>query len=65
MPSKATAFRQSDVTRALKGVMAAGVGVARIEIGVDGRIVVVVSAANENGDQTPLDQWMAKRARTP
>jgi hypothetical protein len=34
-------FLQSDVTRALKGVRAAGFGVERVEIAKDGKIVVV------------------------
>jgi hypothetical protein len=34
-------FRQSDVTKAVKAVVAAGVEVARVEVDADGRIVVV------------------------
>lgn len=34
-------FRQADVTRALKGAMAAGVGIEKIEIDLAGRIVVI------------------------
>ncbi len=34
-------FKQNDVTRAVKAVVAAGVEVARVEVDKDGRIVVV------------------------
>jgi hypothetical protein len=34
-------FKQTDLTRALKGARAAGMEIARIEIEKDGRIVVV------------------------
>jgi hypothetical protein len=34
-------FRQSDLTRAIKGARAAGIDVARIEIGNDGKIVIL------------------------
>lgn len=34
-------FKQQDVTRAVRAVVAAGVEVARVEVGKDGKIVVV------------------------
>ena len=34
-------FKKTDVTRAAKAVLAAGLEIARIEIGTDGAIVVV------------------------
>jgi hypothetical protein len=38
LPRRACNFRQSDLARALKGVQAAGMEIARIEIDGDGRI---------------------------
>jgi hypothetical protein len=38
---RASTFRQHDVTRAIRAVTAAGVGIVRVEIGRDGKIVVV------------------------
>ncbi len=43
-------FKQTDVTRALRATVAAGIEVQRIEI-ENGKIVVVV-AKNENSDQS-------------
>lgn len=38
-------FRKRDVTAAVKAVVAAGVQVARVEVGRDGRIVVISAQA--------------------
>jgi hypothetical protein len=38
-------FRQGDVTRAVKAIAAAGIGIARVEIGKDGKIVLVMLQA--------------------
>jgi hypothetical protein len=34
-------FKQRDITKAVRAVAAAGIGVARVEIARDGRIIVV------------------------
>ena len=41
MPRKPCTFRQTDVTRAVKAVQAAGIEVGRVEIDKDGKIVVL------------------------
>jgi hypothetical protein len=56
-------FRQQDVTKAVKAVAAAGVGIARVEIDKEGKIIIVADKADlaENA-VSPLDTWMAKHA---
>ena len=53
MANRPATFKQSDVTRAAKGALAAGLPVARIEIDRDGKIVVVV----DNGATNPVNDW--------
>lgn len=55
--SKRGTFRQSEVSRAAKGVQRAGFQVARVEVDQDGKIVVVVGTvesisptASQTGD---------------
>ena len=46
-------FRQTDVTRAVKAVTAAGVHIARIEIDKAGKIVIIAAGATiEDGKVT-------------
>ena len=57
--------RQRDVRAAVKGAVAAGVEVARVEVDTEGRIVIIAGKPNE-ASTTPadaLDSWMAKNAR--
>jgi hypothetical protein len=59
-------FRQADVTRACKGVLAAGLRPRRTEIAPDGRIVMVFEAGDhieQLGE--PLDRWLARRNAKP
>lgn len=54
-------FRQSDVTRACKGVLAAGLKPQRAEIDAAGKIVMVFDDAGRAplpaGEGMPLDAW--------
>jgi hypothetical protein len=55
-------FKERDVTRAAKAVLAAGLEIARVEIGKDGAIVVVPGKP-KGAESEPLDMWMAGYAR--
>jgi hypothetical protein len=52
MPRGSCTFKQTDVTRALRGAARAGIEVDRCEISIDGRIVIVTRSATGG---LPLD----------
>jgi hypothetical protein len=54
MRSKSS-FRQTDVTRAVKGVQAANEHVARVEI-VDGKIIIITGKPNEAKSENEWDE---------
>jgi len=62
-----SAFRQQDVTRAVKAVAAAGVGIARIEIDKTGKIIIIAAPPAEPGQQDDLDlelqDWEARHGQ--
>ena len=61
MSRRPQTFRQRDITRAIRAVSTAGVGVASVEIGVDGKIVVVVAAHGQlPSPLTELDRELAE-----
>ena len=54
-----SAFRQQDVTRAIKATKAAGVDIARIEVDRDGKIAIITvgpSTLPEAGEENEWDQ---------
>jgi len=53
------AFKQRDVTRAVKATLAAGVPVARVEISKDGTIIVVTEKTPDEprGDEPSHNEW--------
>ena len=58
-----SAFRQRDVTRALRASAAAGVEVKRAEIDREGKIVLIFGGTEslELSEPAPLDAWRASR----
>jgi hypothetical protein len=56
----AVTFKQSDVTRALRGAVAAGVEVARIEIDARTGNIVMLTPRAPNVPDAPYDLWKAK-----
>lgn len=59
MPRAAQTFRQTDVVRAIKAARAAGEDVARVEIGRDGRIVIVVAKSEAPATDPEIERWLA------
>jgi hypothetical protein len=50
-------FRETDLTRALKGARKAGENVARAEIGRDGKIVLVLKKDGEPSSRDERNEW--------
>ena len=59
VPRQRCNFRQSDLTRALKGARAAGIGISRFEIDKDGKIIVVIGKPTEapEPNSTECNEW--------
>ena len=47
MPRGPCAFKQSDITKAVRAVVAAGIEVARVEVDKAGKIIVVAGEADK------------------
>lgn len=48
-------FKQIDVTRAAKGVAAAGLPVGRVEIDRDGKIVILIADGGQTAEKNDWD----------
>ena len=66
MGRRSSTFKQRDITRAIRGVVAAGVLPVRVEIRQDGQIVVVTNlaptenasaGATEGNPETTKNEW--------
>ena len=49
-------FRQQDVTRAVKGVTAAGVGIARVEIDKAGKITIIAAGREQREEGRAVEE---------
>ena len=52
-----SAFRKTDVTRATRAVLAAGLDARRVEISKEGMIVVVPGKAGDGRDRDEANPW--------
>ena len=59
--SRVVRFRQADISRAVKGVRAAGIPVSRIEIDLDGRIVITSGEPQVNPPRDEYTSWKESR----
>jgi hypothetical protein len=50
-------FRQRDVTRAVKAIAAAGVGIARVEIDKEGKITIITTNTEPRGAGREVNEW--------
>jgi hypothetical protein len=58
MSRAACTFRQRDLTAAVKGVIAAGVAVARVEVYKSGKIVVIPAGPNDTAEENGAkNEW--------
>ncbi len=56
MPRAPAIFRQGDVTRAVRAVVAAGQAVARVEIDPNGKIIIVTVGELERTEENSWDR---------
>jgi hypothetical protein len=59
MARRSSTFRQRDVTRVLRATIAAGIGVGRIELDRDGKIIVVTMNETAPASADILDEELA------
>ena len=62
MARTASAFKQSDLQRAVKAALACNLPIYRTEVSRDGTIVLVHTKDSDTDPQSDLDRWMARRA---
>jgi len=56
-------FRQTDVSRAVKAAIAAGLKVSAVRINPQTGMIEIVTGDTPGQDSNLLDQWIAKHAR--
>jgi hypothetical protein len=57
MARRPSTFRQRDLTAAVRGAIAAGCAVARVEVSKDGTIIVVVVDGKQPSNDAGANEW--------
>lgn len=57
------AFKQVDLTRAVRAMRAGGLDIARVEIDPASGKIVIVSGSPATAAEDPLDKWLKEDAR--
>jgi hypothetical protein len=57
MSRQPASFRESDVTRAIKAARKGGLEIAKVQIGADGSITVVVGEPTAPETNTSTNEW--------
>jgi hypothetical protein len=63
--SRVFRFRQADISRAVKGVKAAGISVSQIEIDLDGRIVITSGEPQGSPPRDEYANWKESHSARP
>jgi hypothetical protein len=56
MSRSACTFKKGDVRRAVEAVRAAGEAVSRVEVGPDGKVIVVIGKPDDSGS-SKVNEW--------
>ena len=59
MPARPAAIRKAEIVRTVKGVIATGLNITRIE--VEGGKLVIYTGDGEAQQESPLEEWRRKR----
>lgn len=62
--TRGSKFRQADISRAIKGAKAAGMPVSKIEIDVDGRIVITSEVPQVYSPRDEYTAWKQGRGES-
>ena len=59
--AKQTTFRQGDLTKAAKGLIAAGLSVAHVVVEPNGKFILTTDNGEKTEDDSAYDAWKRKR----
>ena len=62
MANRPATIRQADIARTVKGVVAAGLSISRLEV-EGGKLVIYTNEADAE-PESPLDQWRRKNGQS-